>query len=381
MVSQTKCASAYSDVVREEISSKFPQSELIYDGPGIDAKFSSDSKAPQQIREALEYFLGAGEVSKSWFNSENLQGIVRTRSPEFLAQIRIGLQEIFYSCGDYAMGIDSPDREKLFEAFIGHLISIIPYTYPDRNNVFSIPQKIDGAWRMVDYRVDQKIELTHQGLSGPISAYGLVSDNGPPILTFLGTTFPTGEGFLMTLLADFTPFLSVGHLPYWMGKDKINAWLEGKQNVQLHGLSLGGALAFHVLRSSKDRNISRANIYNAPGLYPWNWKQKIDDSCKVNIYYQGNDLVGTMGILPEGKNVSVYRIAQERLENPLSAHIRAYEAGKRVFLFEGSAQYENRRAGRRILTALHFCVGGLLFSLPILLISGAQRLFWKLAQK
>jgi len=54
------------------------------------------------------------------------------------------------------------------------------------------------------------------------------SKKGPPLLTFLGTTYPTGSGCVATLLADFTPGHSVGLAPYLQGKKGITEWFENK---------------------------------------------------------------------------------------------------------------------------------------------------------
>jgi len=185
------------------------------------------------------------------------------------------------------------------------------------------------------------------------------------LITFLGTTFPAGEGYIATLLADFTPGMSVGHAPYLYGKKALREWFAGKQDVRLYGTSLGGALTLQTLRHHKER-VGQVYAYNPPGLYPWNWSG-FADAPETNIYYQENDLVATMGLFPEGEKVNVYRVLPGNRENSVKAHARAFAGGEEVALLKSDPRYENERPLRKLFTALHLMLGLVLAFLPILL--------------
>jgi pimeloyl-ACP methyl ester carboxylesterase len=174
-----------------------------------------------------------------------------------------------------------------------------------------------------------------------------------------------------TVLADFTPGMSVGHAPYKEGREKIAEWLQDKKDVQLYGASLGGAIALHVAINHRDR-VGRVQAYNPPGFYPWDWKG--GSLPQIDIYSQQNDLVSTMGFFPESDEVNIYRVIGSRSEGLFKAHMRAYTGCEKVTFLKSSAQYENSRWDRKILTALHILLSAILVFLPVYLIYQLYRL-------
>lgn len=335
---------------------------LIYHGKGIEV----DGQGPDpQVHEIFQFLLGHGTASTKWLTLRNAKGILLRKDPELLKAMREEFRAVLKSCGENPPVLGSRE-EVLFETFVGNLIALLPYAYPEEGESFSIPQKVNGEWKSVPYTVDRKIELSPEWFSSPISAYGLTSPEGPPLITFLGTTYPAGEGYLATLLSDVTPFMSVGHAPYLYGKTQIEEWLQGKSEVHLCGASLGGALAFHVLRNHKEK-IAQVDVYNPPGLHPWQWKEKFNDSVDIRIVYNENDLVGTLGFFPEGDKVRIIRPVLEERQNALKAHALAYSGNEKVALLKSDPAYENSRFSRKLLTALHFFLGFVLAFIPILL--------------
>ncbi len=333
---------------------------ILYHGKGIHV----DRSGPDpQIHQIIQYLFGQSKPIAEWINERNLKAVLLQKDPEMLRAVREEFHAILEACGE-RLPLPGSKEEVLYETFIGNLISLLPFGYPEKGEAFAIPLKIEGKWQNISYTVDEKIELSPKWFSSPIAAYGLTSQDGPPILAFLGTTYPAGEGFIATVLSDFTPFLSVGQAPYHYGEQEIQKWLANKEGVHLYGISLGGAFTFHVLRNHKEK-IAQVDAYNPPGLYPWLWKEKYH-SLPIHIVYNENDLVATLGNFPEGDQVRVLRAFVNESQNFFKAHIQAYTGFDETTLLKSDASYENGRIGRKILTVLHFVLGAALVFFPIL---------------
>ncbi|MBI3508628.1 MAG: hypothetical protein HY069_03200 [Chlamydiia bacterium] len=332
---------------------------FIYSGKGIAAMGTA---AHPGVHDLVQYLLGRSDGFS--LTEEIRQAILHRENRALLAHVREEFRAILAACALHLP--KSEGEEKIFEAFVGNLIALIPYTYPEEGEAFDIPIQSEGTWKMARYCVDRKIALTPKWFSSPIVAYGLVAQEGPPILSFIGTTFPAGEGHVATLLADFTPGLSVGHAPYLFGRDTISHWLAGKSGVQVYGTSLGGALALHTLRHHSEQ-LAKVCVFNPAGLYPWHWwGVSYDTGPKVHIYYQHQDLVASMGSFPTGNQVSVYRVFNHQPEDFLRAHARLYTGSHQVMMLRSDAQYENGRFCRRVLTVVHFIASFILFPLILL---------------
>jgi len=352
------------------------QKTLVYHGKGCQIEPTPGSN--EQIQGFLLYLLGRDVFSSSWLDTELFHAVFVSKNPPLLRLMCKELANIFAACAKHLPVPGSPE-EVIFQTFVGNCLTMLPYSYPEAGEVFSIPQKVNGHWKMCQYTVDPPIELTPRRIVSPLQAFGLTSKEGPPLLTIIGTTYPAGDGYLMAILSDFTPGMSVGHLPYYLGEKNLQKWLEDKTGVRLFGSSLGGAICFHVLRHNRDK-ISEVNAYNPPGLYPWDWNMPFE-SQKINIYYQENDLVPTMGIFPTGPNVSVYRVMGLKAGNSaLLAHVRGHYGGKQVTILKSSPEYENSRPVRQFLTAAH-CIGtlaigfGIVASIAVLSYLGIRKCF------
>ncbi len=324
---------------------------LLFHGNGMEVEGAGSEPT---VHEIVQFLLGRGEASSNWATSRNIKGILLRKDPKLLGEMKEEFRLALYSCAGQLPVVGAPE-EILFQAFVSNIVALLPYCYPEAGDQFLIPQKIEGVWKSIPYTVDHRFKLSPYWLSSPIAAYGLISPEGPPLMTFLGTTFPAGEGFLATLLSDFTPLMSVGHAPYLYGKIEIGEWLKEKTGVRLFGMSLGGALTMHVLRNHPS-HVEEVHAVSPAGLYPWNWRSCHFDA-KLHIYYQENDLVPTLGFFPEGENVHVYRVIGAKVQNPLSAHARVFAGGEQVTLLKGDPAYENSRLCRKLITLLHLLVG------------------------
>lgn len=347
---------------------------VVYQGSGI--RYSA-SLSGTEASEIVRFLLSQESAfSSNWINRKNVKGIFLKTDPLLLKNFREELRTVLHFCSEKMVALGSKAEEELFTAFIGNIIALIPYAYPEVGEVFEIPMRLDGVWKKVSYRVDARIDLTPKFFSSPIASYGLVSETGPPLLTFLGTTYPAGDGFFATLLSDFTPGLSVGDAAFRWGKGKIEKWLEGKGKVDLYGASLGGAFTFQMLRRFADK-IGKIYAYNPPGLYPWDWKEGKIGGPQVNIYLQENDLVPSMGFFPEGENVHLYRVSPMKAVNKINAHVKAFTGSDFVTIVKTNSCYENSRFSRKLLTAAHFLFGILVALAPIICLCLAYFLIGK----
>jgi len=325
---------------------------IVYQGTGIDTSRTPTNNP--RVHSMMQWMIGGGDPSSSWVTRDTFRGVFLCQDLNLQRDMREELKFALLECCKSLPDPGAPE-EKLYEAFIGHIIALIPYCYPPQGEAFLIPVKREGEWTICEYEVDERIEIpTRAGLT-PIPHFGLCSKEGDPILTCMGTTYPAADGFVATVLTDFTPGHSVGGAAYQQGREKIGRWMEGKENVKVYGMSLGGAFSLHILRDFKDK-LSSINAFNPTGLYPEQWTEKYEEGVKVNIYTQDADLVSYLGSFPEGKNVEVYRFIrgeEGNSENILFAHAKVYSGSKFVTMLRLQPASENRSFFRKCFTALH----------------------------
>jgi hypothetical protein len=262
----------------------------------------------------------------------------------------------------------SREDEFIWNAFVGNIIALLPFSYPDEGTIFSIPRLENGQCIVDDYQVEL-IPIEYPGIKSPMNALGMTPvkpKSAPDLLVFMGTTFPAGQGFAATFFSDFTPGHSVGALAYRHNKEKIETWLAGKTGVTAVGLSLGGAMVFHAIRHHPE-SFARAEAFSPAGLYERNWRRKISPDCKVNIYTQKGDIVTQLGHFPRGDNVSLYSVFphQEGVnEGPLESHIRLFWGLKKLTIIKNDVDSVNRKFGRSLLTRLHQLVAPFFIFIP-----------------
>jgi hypothetical protein len=121
-----------------------------------------------------------------------------------------------------------------------NILSYMAYCNPKQDQEISLLSRV--------YQID-RIQLTSGWLSSPYYAYGFKSKDGvgPSYLIFKGTTFPSDNGFLVSLLADSKPGGAIGCQLYARGALSIQAWLKSQPGqVICVGQSLGGAMSLHT---------------------------------------------------------------------------------------------------------------------------------------
>lgn len=342
--------------------------EPYYSGEGI--PFESTNSEVGKIVSIL-FSRPAESATEGLISSRNIKNVFYETSPEFLTSFQKELQHALI----YAFNNRESTNETLFTLFIHQTLSLLPFAYPKKGFEIQIPVNGEEGWELQTYTLDKRFELGNPFLLSPMPAYGLKSENGPPMLIFMGTTYPAGEGFLGTLLSDFTPGHSVGSLPFHSAKEEIEIWLEENPEASAMGISLGGAFSLHAAKTFGQK-ISKVYAYVPPGLYQKEVDAFKESETEINVVFQDGDFVSTLGFLPEGKNVHLYNVVEEEKANPLSAHARIFLSGEKIKVFEKDPQEENQRPGRKLLTRLHLVSSPIVFLciLPLYLVASLFKL-------
>jgi len=347
------------------------QAHLIYHGKGISRLTQSTkslSKVETSVKKIVQALLHGQAVGRDVFNKELMQSVFVSMDPNFSSCFRQELQEaLFYLAKQLP---ENPQQEVMWRGFLGNILSLISYSYPEEGQEIIVPFLEDSKCALVSYKVSV-LNLTSELLASPIKALGLTPQNdkkAPPILSFIGTTYPAGDGFAATLFSDFSPGYSVGELAFKQGKKTIARWLNNKSGVHLVGTSLGGALAMHTLKSFQSY-VERVDVYNPPGFYPKLWKDvTFDDGCEVNVFCQAGDLVSSLGSWPVGNKMNLYKLFAHQpgvSEGVISSHAIAFTGCKTVTILREDPAVENKAFFRKLLTFLHRFVAPLLVFIPL----------------
>jgi len=344
-----------------EIDQAF-QEVLEFHGEGVAGYADKATSRDSSIRNVVKFLFQGQGLPKEVMTLKNAKAVLAKFDPEMVQEFRSEMQHMLHYVMEH-LPVDQKE-EMLVQAFIGNILAILPFTYPQTGDVFSVPQLVDGEWKMIECDLE-RIELTPNRLASPITAIALVPKGveGRSVLSFIGTTYPSGDGMLMTSIADFVPGMSVGKLPFILGKKKLSQWFERKSNVHVVGASLGGALTFHALNAFSEK-IERVDAYNPAGIYPWEATRKFDEGPEIHVYEQANDFVHRLGVTPEGKNVHVHKVVayeDGHSEFEFQAHAKAYSGADKVTFLNVNPKRDNQRWGKRILTAMHLSMSWIPF--------------------
>jgi hypothetical protein len=140
-------------------------------------------------------------------NKALLKAVVWKKNPELLKEGRDLLSSIFEGMMD---NVDNLSKKESFhqEMIIGDLLSLYPFLGPKSGEEIHVPVRVNGSWQLVPYE-SEVIELTPKWMGSPLVAVGLIPKNRdeghPPLLLFKGTTYPTDDGFSLSLITDLTP--------------------------------------------------------------------------------------------------------------------------------------------------------------------------------
>lgn len=343
----------------ERIAQVFNDS-LVYHGEGVHfSKYGTDD-----VASICSFLFSRSPLSREMGTWENVRNVCYKTDPEYLHAFRQELSHALLTAFEQRERVS----EELFNLFVHQTLALFPFAYPEEGYEVQIPVKEEEGWRLANYRLDRKFNLTNGWFSSPLPAYGFVGE-GPPQLVFMGTTYPAGEGFLASLFSDLFPRMAVGQLPMRLGKEVLAEWLEGKENIHASGISLGGALSLRAAKEFGDK-ISEVYANLPPGLN----SRELDSfssGTQINLLFQEGDIVSKIGFFPEGENVKLYHIFGEEKENAIIAHARVFATAPTVTVLQGNPAYENQRFSRKILTALNTIFSPLLFLflLPVYLVN------------
>lgn len=253
------------------------------------------------------------------------KGLEITRDPELLRALRSTMQDMLLNATTILQTVRvSEDDEKQFKIFLNNLLAALPFLDPDPlKDTFLIPQKMDGKWKNISYRVE-RIDISPQ--SGLLScfvndatriyAYGLVptvtlvseKDVVNTYLLLMGTTYPTGQGIHLSELGNLHPCLSVGEAH---DMTELKSWIQRNSNIIATGHSQGATAAMMVAATYPEL-IKEAHCLNPAGLKKDTlenlWESYIHPKrAKIFVYAQENDPVFRMenGFLPQ---TEIYRL-------------------------------------------------------------------------
>lgn len=355
------------------------QQRLAYYGDGVTSAPQLNDHPNPNVQQIIHALLHGGPLNtRELANIPLLRAVFIDKSPRFLKDFRDELQR---ELNQLSENPPKSEQEKIiWKGFLGNIIALLPFGYPEENESITLPMLgEDNTCQNVKYKINV-LELTPRTESTPITALGLSPQDlptAPPILTFLGTTYPAADGFAATILADFTPGKSVGEAVYATGKEKIDEWVKDKSNIHLAGMSLGGALAFHTLLHHQPK-VSQVDVFNPPGLYENCWKgHKFDEGSSINIYNQSGDIVSSMGFWPTGARVSLYKVIPHHegvKEGVGASHAMTFTGCNKVTVLKVKPEEDNNRLSRKTLTYLHRFLGPVLIYLPVKLMLCAHRI-------
>lgn len=261
--------------------------------------------------------------------------------------LQLTLLKIYEQLGDYHLS---------HELFIGHVLSYLPFFGVEEGELFEIPIHYKNKWHLAKYKA-HKIYLTPHALGSRIVSIGLSTDEAPDLLLFKGTSYPSDEGFALSVLTDINPGYSVGGLAFRFGKKNIAKWLQSRQ-VKVFGLSLGGALALHTAKEFPD-HIDSVFAFNPPALLPWELKQS-QAQPQVHVVYHENDIIPLTGF-KWGNGWNLYRIYLNKKMNFMRSHFKCFVARKNHIILRSNPLRDEQKRERKFLASLHFVLSFFLF--------------------
>lgn len=241
------------------------------------------------------------------------------RKLQFLKKVRAYFQETFIRLEPF---LNAHKEQQLWgEIFTGHLLAYFTFLSPEEGEHLKVPVFKEGKWQLVQFQIE-KIHLTPRWMGSFAVAFGLKTDTQrEQILLFKGTAYPTDEGFIKQLLADVTPFASVGRLLFYFGKEKLKKWFSTHPST-IYGASLGGALSQHAANAFPEKSL-RVFAYNPPALLD----HEIASLAKaeVNVISNLRDIVTKSGS-KRSSNCKIYQVIPLKPRNFLLAHVECFEA-------------------------------------------------------
>lgn len=291
------------------------------------------------------------ELSEAGFSLEERLAFFVKYDPQIVAQYRNRYEQIFSDL--YHQMVWTQHDPLVTQMLIGNLIGLYPLFDPPDHHEVKLLEFRGNTWHLVRY-VCESIPIVKDAFL----AYGLKAIESPhsdPLLLFCPTPYPAAQGFWEAIKSDLHPFYTVGENLFHQGKEVLENWMKDQKHVHCYGVSLGGALAYHLGRKYGPQVTIHG--YVAPGL---DLKSIRDADLSGTVFYHVNDFVASLGFHPAGPHFKSYAVITEASRNFLLAHTRPAGCTPTVVL-EINPFYENRRLSRRFLTAIKPWAGLLLY--------------------
>lgn len=287
---------------------------------------------------------------------DNFSALFITRNPLLLSSLRVEIQYIFLNIEAclHRYVLDIPTQHRL-DIFISNLLTAYPFLDPENGEEVTMPHKIADAWHMVRYQFE-KIDISPQGgllaslleEEDRLYAYGLspISHaDAQPILLFMGTSYPSGQGADLNWLYNFAPNHSVGekHHPA-----HVAHWIAQRHHIKAIGHSKGGTMAM-IYAATYPHAIRQADCLSPTALssatlarLSTNWAS-LEAPPQINVYAHRQDPVYYIdrNFLPQ---TTIYRFGEKDDHvHPLAAHAH-YFAGRKNTVIR---QYQHNDNGMR----------------------------------
>lgn len=280
----------------------------------------------------------------------NFRGLMLERDPLMLGALRKELQNILINACQKLR--DGEINEIRCQRFIYTLLSNLPFMDPEHGQTVWIPQKIKNArqeteWKLVEYTI-RKIDISPRtgwraallSEEDRVYAFGLEpnpqAEGAQPVLLLMGTTYPSGQGFQLSLLADITPDRSVGEIH---DRTALKEWIDQHENIVVTGHSQGGSLAQLVagesVKTDSPSPIAEVHCLNPTALHKsthdrlsenWNACDPVNRP-EIHVYTQAGDPVFRFGDnFLEGTRVHFIDSWDRRQASALAAHAHHFMA-------------------------------------------------------
>lgn len=239
--------------------------------------------------------------------------------------------------------------------FTYQMLSLYIFLDPSEEELLTIPQYENAteSWKLASYQVS-RIALSFMKQKQELFALELKAPEKDPILIFRGTPPPCSQGFLSSLITDFTPFHGVGETLFRQNFKFWQKWMEEKNQVIVCGQSLGGSLAYHLASHWPEKVFFYT--FGSPGLFR---KTPQEEKMRGFILTHEKDLIFQVGRHPESPFVKLYQVSSERRRNWFTAHMRGVLQTNQYRQLLTSI--ENTSFKRRVFTIIHQCLSAALF--------------------
>lgn len=310
--------------------------------------------------------------------------LLSNEKKKLLPKIRISTQELLNSIQEKAHGLENEDEVFWVESLVGLVLSFYTFFDPTPQSVLRVPIYQNSKWSLIEYTIE-KLRLTPQWMGSPITAFGLISADGPPLLLYKGTSYPTDEGFGLSVLTDINPISGVGLYPFAMSKNKIKDWLKqatlNNRKARVYGLSLGGALTLHTAIEFP-KFIESVSAFNSPALLNHEvkkWNRRYDTNSRnfpaVHIFQNENDIVSVAGTA-FGDGWKLYKVLGPDAHPFLLAHIQGIMAEKKHLILRVKDYKQIKTFSTNLLCMMH-----LILSIPLFIMGLIGYVLFLLMQK